>query len=114
MELDADEPGVIDKLDGLGQLTVRRQAGEDQADRFEPFPVVDVDLVAVAVAFADARTLTVDRRDAGAVLEITVIGAEAHGSALVVIDLAGLHDVAAGPLGQQPDHRMGAGAELGR
>src|SRR5512137_2516637 len=53
MVLYADEPGMVGDLDDLGQDAVGRHAGEAQAHLLQPVLVVDVDLVAVAVAFAD-------------------------------------------------------------
>src|SRR3546814_6400687 len=68
MELHADEPGVVRDLDDLRQLAVRRQAGEQQARLLQHLPVVDVHLVAVAVALAD-RIRAVDVAHPGAFLE---------------------------------------------
>ena len=48
VELHPDEPGVVGVFDDLGQHAVGRQAGEQQAGRFQPVAVVDVDLEAVA------------------------------------------------------------------
>ena len=80
----------------------------------QPVAVVDVDLVAVAVALADLGRCAVDRRtwlpgssDAG-------IGAEAHGAAQVAVGLRRSTVVAAGPFGHQADDRVVARPELGR
>ena len=51
--LHADEPRVAFELDRLGQEAVGRHAGEADAVLLEPVAVVDVDLVAVAVALGD-------------------------------------------------------------
>jgi hypothetical protein len=53
VELHADEPGMVGDFDDLRQHAVGRHAGETQAVLLEPVLVVDVDLVAVAVALGD-------------------------------------------------------------
>lgn len=54
VELDSDEPGVIGALHDLRQGAVGAHSGEDQAALLERILVVDIDLVAVAVALRDA------------------------------------------------------------
>ena len=87
VELDADEPGVLGHLDDLGQATVRRHAGEAQARGAQPVDVVDVDLVAVAVALADL-TLAVDLVRERARLEDAGIGAKPHRAAEIAAGAA--------------------------
>src|SRR3989344_5532835 len=53
MVLHPDEPAVIGPLDDLGQDAVGRHAGKDQSALFQPLVIGRVDLVAMAVAFAD-------------------------------------------------------------
>src|SRR6185295_20215842 len=82
MELDTDEPGVVGPLDDLGQLVVGRHAREDQARTLERALIVDIDLVAVAMALADL-VRPVDRADDAVAVELGRIGAEPHGAAEV-------------------------------
>src|SRR5208282_2678894 len=65
VELDADEPGMVGEFDDLGELAVGRHAGKPHPGLFQARLVVDVDLVAVAVALADLG-LAVDLRHARA------------------------------------------------
>ena len=53
MELDAHEPGVVQVFHDLHQLVIRRHAHQGQAAVGQGFPVVVVELIAVAVAFID-------------------------------------------------------------
>ena len=53
VELRGDEERVVGQLDHLDQAPVGGGAAGDQALVFEPVPQLDVDLVAVAVAFVD-------------------------------------------------------------
>src|SRR3954452_6653006 len=53
MELDADEPWMVRPLDDFRQAIVGAHAGEEQAASLECLAIVDVDLVAVAMALAD-------------------------------------------------------------
>src|SRR3546814_12745717 len=112
MELHADEPGVVRDLDDLRQLAVRRQAGEQQARLLQHLPVVDVHLVAVAVALAD-RIRAVDVAHPGAFLEDAGIGAEAPGAAEVALHVAPLALVAARPPGHPAAPRIAGPAGLG-
>src|SRR5215210_1121516 len=68
VELNADEPGMVGPLDDLGERAVRAHSREDQAAFLERALVMDVDLVAVAVAFADAFG-AVDRADVAVAVE---------------------------------------------
>src|SRR5690348_17863427 len=80
VELDPDEPRMVRPLDDLGQLIVGRHSGEDQARALERIAIVDVDLVAMAVPFADA-VRAIDRADDAVAVELGGIGAEPHRSA---------------------------------
>ena len=51
MELYADEPWMPIEFDDFRQLAVGRQAGDPEPRGFQPLAVIDVDLVAVAMAF---------------------------------------------------------------
>ena len=53
MELDPDEPGVVGPLDILGQRSVGRHSGEYQPAMFERVTLIGVDLIAMAMPFAD-------------------------------------------------------------
>src|SRR5574337_118488 len=53
VELAADEPWVIRQLNHLHQHIVRREPAQSHAVAFQDLPEVVVDLVAMAVAFAD-------------------------------------------------------------
>ena len=68
MVLDADEPGMIGVFDRLRQHAVRRHAREYQAAVFQPILVVDIDLVAMAMALGNLGR-AVDIGDLGALLE---------------------------------------------
>ncbi|MPL84476.1 hypothetical protein SDC9_30441 [bioreactor metagenome] len=87
MELHADEPGVILHLDDLGQPAIGRHAREHQPAGLQLVAILDVDLVAVAVAFLDLRG-AIDLGDLRAFLQDRGIGAKPHRAALVVIELA--------------------------
>src|ERR1700716_412054 len=113
MELHADEPGVVGKLDDLRQQPVGRHAREPQTRLFEAVAIGDVDLIAMAVPLADPAG-GVDLSDAAFRVEHRFIGAEPHRAAEIAIHVALLYHVAAHPLGHQPNHRMLALAELGR
>src|ERR1700691_2317982 len=113
MELNADEPGMVGEFDDLGQRAVGRHAGKPHSGLFQPGFVVDVDLVAVAVALADLG-LAVDLGDAAAGQKLRRISAEAHGATQIAVDLALFQRVALHPFGHEADHRLGAGTELGR
>jgi hypothetical protein len=89
VELHPHEPRMVGPLDDLGQGAVGAHAGEEQAAFLERRLVVDVDLVAVAVAFADPVG-AVDRVDDAVAGEHRFIGAEAHRAAHVAIGLAAL------------------------
>src|SRR5690349_24739300 len=80
MELHADEPRMVGDLDDLRQLAVGRHAGEQQADLLQPLLVINIHLVAVAVALLDVRR-TVYLSHAAAGPEQSVIGAEPHRAA---------------------------------
>src|SRR4029079_937812 len=112
MELDPDEPRMVGALDDLGQLAVRRHAGKDQAAAFERVAIVDVDLVAVAVALAD-QILAVNRMDDAVAVEPGGIGAQPHGAAEVAAGRALLQSFLAHPLGDHADDRLGRVAEFG-
>ena len=90
VKLHADEPGVVRQLDDLGQAAVGRHAGEAQAGRAQAVDVVDVDLVAVAVALAD-RGLLVDAMHEAAALEHAGVGAKPHRAAEIAARAALLH-----------------------
>lgn len=53
VELDADEPGMVLPFDDFGQAAVGAHAGKGQSAGLELVAVLDVDLIAVAVAFLD-------------------------------------------------------------
>ena len=77
--LDPDEPGmnIARILDGFWQQPVGAHAGKDQPGLFQPFLVVDVHLVAVAVALGHLG-LAVDFGNHCALFEGMRIGAEPH------------------------------------
>lgn len=83
MELHPDEPGVVLDLDDFGEAAVGAHAGEDQAAVFQFLAVLDVHLIAVAVAFLDDGG-AVDGSDVAARRQVGGVGAEAHGAALLV------------------------------
>src|SRR5579863_7473583 len=113
MELDANEPRMLGQLDDLGQDSIGGHAREAEAGRFQPFLVVDVDLIAVPVALADP-VAAVDGTDLAVGLEPAVIGAEPHAAAEITTFVAPLDQVAAHPFGHQADDRLVGRTELGR
>ena len=78
----------------------------------ERIAIVDVDLIAVAVALAD-HVRAVDRADDAVAVELGRIGAEPHGAAEVAAGGALLQPLLAHPFGDQADDRLGGLAELG-
>ena len=114
MELHADEPGMVGDLDDLRQHAVGRHAGEPQPAALQPLLVVDVHLVAVAVALADRGRAVDLARPALPGCSTRLVGAEPHRAAEIAAGLARLQLVAAHPFGHQADHRLRARAELGR
>ena len=112
VELDADEPRMVGALDDLGQLAVGRHAGEDQPLFLERVAVVDVDLVAVAVALGDVgRAILLG--DLAVVAELRLVGPEPHGAAEIGLRRAPLQPFRAHPLGDEADHRLRGLAEFG-
>ena len=73
VELHADEPRMPFDLDDLGKATIGRHAGKAQALRLQRLAILDVHLVAVAVAFLDGKR-AIDRRDLRTFLQNRVIG----------------------------------------
>src|SRR6476619_6525627 len=113
MELDADEPWMIRPLDDLGQLVVRRHARKYQPGLLQRVAIMDIDFVAVPVAFADL-VATVDRPDYAVAVQLGRIGAEPHGAAEVTAGCALLQTFLTHPLGDHADHRLRRVTELGR
>src|SRR5208282_2119002 len=112
VELDPDEPGVVGEFDDLGKRAVGRHAGKPHPGLFQLGLIVDVDLVTVAVAFADLG-LAVDLRHARAGREFRRIGPEAHSAAQIAVGLALFQLAALHPFGHEAYDRLGTGAELG-
>src|SRR5215472_7565983 len=112
MELHADEPAMAGQLDDFRQLAIGRHAGEEEPRILELAPVVDVDLVAMAMALADLRR-TIDRGHLAARLQHRLIGAEAHRAAEIAARLALLELVATHPFGHEADDGIAARTELG-
>src|SRR5579862_5297052 len=104
---------MVRDLDDLGQDAVGRHAGKAQARLFEPRLVIDVDLVAMAMALAD-RGRAVNLGNAASRRQHRLIGAEPHRAAQIAFGIAPLYLIAARPFGHEADDRIGAGAELGR
>src|SRR5258708_28325993 len=75
MVLHADEPGMVWDLDDLGQDAVGRHAREPQTHLLQPVLVIDVDLIAIAVALPDPA-LAVDALHPGATPQIRPVGAD--------------------------------------
>src|SRR5689334_23299826 len=113
MILHADEPGMVDIFDGLRKDAIRRQAGEADAVLGEAVAIIDVDLVAVAVALRDF-ICPANVRDAAAALDEYGLGTEPHGAAEVALGAPPLELVALHPFRHQPDHRILCRTELGR
>src|SRR5260370_41497392 len=75
VELHADVPGVIGKLDDLRQNAVRRHARKPEPGFFEALLVTDIDLVPMAMALADAGG-AVDLRHSAFRREHRFVGAQ--------------------------------------
>src|SRR3984893_6716776 len=113
MILHADEPGMLGDLDNLRQIAVGGHAGGDQTSILEFALVVDVDLVAMTVALANAGGAAIDQVDAAPRGQHRLVGAEPHGTAEVAAGAALFQHVAAHPFGHQADDGVLARAELG-
>src|SRR5579862_3222523 len=83
VKLHADEPRMLRDLDDLGQEAVGRHAGKPQAGRLQRVAIGVIDLVAVAVAFADPGR-AVDLGDPALGVEQRVIGAQSHRAAEIL------------------------------
>ena len=92
MVLDADEEGMILELYGLHESAVRREAAQEKTAFGDDLAVVNVKLVAMAVALAyclHAVTAFHQR----ATLDHAWVSAEAHRAALIdIVALAG-HEI---------------------
>jgi hypothetical protein len=113
VELDADEPGVVRPFDDLGQSAVGAHAREQQPALLQRRAVVDIDLVAVAVALADVGR-AVDGGDMAVAGQRRFVGAQPHGAAEVAVLATLLEALPAHPLGDEADDRLLGLAELGR
>ena len=103
---------MIGEFHDLGQHAVGGLAGKDHARLGQPRFVGVVDLVAVAVALADAVG-AVYLADAAVGAEHAPVRPQSHGAAHVPVAGAGFHGAVANPFGHQADHRFVAGTELG-
>src|SRR3990167_2345240 len=97
----------------LGQDAGGRHAGKPQTALLQPVLVVDVHLVAVAMALAD-HVLTIDLVRHGPWAEVRRIGAEPHRAAEVARRISLFDLVTLDPFGHQADHRILARSELRR
>jgi len=80
VELAAEEPGVAGEFANLDIGAIGGFAGDAEAVVFEDFLVLAIELIAVAVAFAD-EGLAVGLAGKGIGGELAVVSAEAHGAA---------------------------------
>ena len=64
------------------------------------------------VPLRDTALATVNRGDGAVRRQVCRVGAQAHGAAQIAVGAALLHRIADGPLRQQTDHRVLAGAEF--
>src|ERR1700730_9158815 len=96
MELAAEKPGMVGRLDDFDVILVRSPARDAQAGAGEDFLVVAVELVAMPVPLVNFE-LAVGAMRERAQLELASPGAEAHGAA---------HLVDAQQLAQLIDHAM--------
>src|SRR4029077_20333388 len=92
MELHADEPGVIGKLDDFGQRAVGRYPRKAEPGLLQRILVPDVDFVAVAMALADMGC-PVDWRRAAFGRKPRLMGAEPHRPAEIATHFATLQRV---------------------
>ena len=115
MKLHAHVPRVhgLGQLDDLGQLLTLCQGRDDQASVTQLVEVVDVGLVAVAVALA--HNIAINAMRNGALDHIRALRTEAHGAAQVRVGRPFLNrTVGVFPLVNQRNHRrFGLGIELG-
>src|SRR5437868_1509355 len=74
--------GMVAEFDELHELAVGRSASDDEAFFFHLRPVVQIELVAMAMAFSDLG-LAVDLVCASPFLDVGRPGAETHGGAFV-------------------------------
>ena len=112
MKLHADEPRMVRIFHDLGQHPIGRHAGEAQACCLQTLAIGDIHLKAVAMPFLDAGR-SIDAANQRILGQHGGIGAQAHGAAKVAAGIARLALIAAHPIGHQPHHRLGAGAEFG-
>ena len=108
MRLAGEEPRMrgLRQFDHFDQQVVHRLRADDQAGVFELRAIAVVELVAMAMAFADdVLAVQLVRERAG--LDALVLQAQAHRAAEVAF-LAAAFDIAGGraPFGDQADHRM--------
>src|SRR5688500_11983720 len=112
MELDSDEPGMVGPLDDLWQLAVGRHARKDKSALFERLAIMDVDLVAMAVALADVgRPILLG--DLAVMAQFCSVGAQSHRAAHVGVRATFLQPFGTHPFGDQANHRLAGLAELG-
>src|SRR5438270_6874539 len=102
MELDADEPRMVGAFDDFGQAIVGAHSGEQQPAALERLAIMDVDLVAMAMALADVGH-AVERCDTAVASENGGIGAQPHGSAEIAAGGALLKPLLTHPFGDQAD-----------
>src|SRR5437660_1520318 len=88
VELHADIPGMIWDLDNLRQHAVRRHARKPEPGGFERLFVADIDLVAVAMTFAD-HFGAIDLGHPTARRQHRRVGAEPHRAAEIDPDMVG-------------------------
>src|ERR687892_771504 len=104
VRLCADEEWMIDELDVLDQVVVRREPGESHPRILQVTPIPVIDLPAVAVPLVH-QLLAVEGPYLGAFPQLGGVEPETHGPALVLHFLLTRHEV---------DHRIRRGrVELG-
>ena len=92
MELRTDKPLLSRDLDDLDQPTFRVCTDALHAGLFVFLDVVAVELVAMAMAFADSAC-AIDRMSVRTVANVAFVTTEAHGAAHIGDVLLLLHDV---------------------
>src|SRR3954465_13575729 len=99
-------------LHNFGQFIVRRHSREHEPRLLQRVPIVDVDLVAVAVPFA-YLVGSIDRTHDVSPVEFGGISAKPHRTAEIPPRSALLKSFLEPPLGDHPDDRLGSTAEIG-
>ena len=112
MILHANEPGMVRNFHNLRQHPIRRHARKPQPRRLQPVAIGDIDLIAVAMPLRHHRHIAINPPHQRILGQSRRVLPQPHGAAQIGIGIALFQLIAARPLGQQPHHRLGTGAEF--